>query len=176
MDVDTRNLTVRYLAVLAIIGLVSMVGQGLLNHRLAQQQEVSARINGAGRQRMLSQRLGHLLLRSPAEAVVLEAVLEEWVATHSALVSQPNSMGVFGSNNTDMQRRIDDLIPSFLALEQAVLARDIMSSPVESMPPGTSVEKAKEFIRHRRFHHFHPWSRVQNLHHRHPNTSYFHQY
>ena len=125
MDVDTRNLTVRYLAVLAIIGLVSMVGQGLLNHRLAQQQEVSARINGAGRQRMLSQRLGHLLLRSPAEAVVLEAVLEEWVATHSALVSQPNSMGVFGSNNTDMQRRIDDLIPSFSALEQAVLARDI---------------------------------------------------
>ena len=35
----------------------------------------------------------------------------------------------------------------------AVLARDIMSSPVESLPPGTSVEKAREFIRHRRFHH-----------------------
>ncbi|WP_199902571.1 type IV pili methyl-accepting chemotaxis transducer N-terminal domain-containing protein, partial [Azospirillum sp. B4] len=56
----TRRLTVAYVAALSLIALLSGAVHLLLDHVIAQQRDSGTIINVAGRQRMLSQRIGLL--------------------------------------------------------------------------------------------------------------------
>jgi len=80
----TRALTLRYVIALFLVGSLATAGQGLLHWLLVGQEQAATVVNLAGRQRMLSQRIVQLSLRSQPQAV--EASLREWEAAHHALL------------------------------------------------------------------------------------------
>ncbi|MEE3623212.1 diguanylate cyclase [Nitrospirillum sp. BR 11752] len=146
----TRRLTVAYVAALALIALLSGAVHLLLDHVIAQQRDSGTIINVAGRQRMLSQRIG-LLARDfyedhdeQARIPLLQAAAAMERA-HRALLAGNGDLGIthglsdaaralYFSPPTDLDRRTRDLI-----LSVRILARG-------DEPPDTSAElRARSF-------------------------------
>lgn len=101
----TRQLTLLYILALSAIALLTIVGQAAVQRSLTRQLSASTRINTAGRQRMLSQKLTKtalLLSRSGDDAASLRdqlaADFAEWRSAHQRLLTgddgAPNSEAV----------------------------------------------------------------------------------
>jgi len=125
MSRDTRALTLRYIAVLVVVGAVSAAGQGLLNHRLVQQQEVATLVGTAGRQRMLIQRVVQLTLRQPDEAAALEDTLEEWRSGFYALQDRDPAAGLGGRNSPAVELLFQAAEAPFQAMLNAAIRGDV---------------------------------------------------
>src|SRR5882757_2855537 len=83
MSREVRALTVRYMSALLVVGGLLVAGQLVIQRALDTQQGDARRINLAGRQRMLSQRLCMLMLADRVDD--LTAVASEWETAQIAL-------------------------------------------------------------------------------------------
>jgi signal transduction histidine kinase len=83
MSREVRALTVRYMGALLVVGGLLVAGQLVIQRALDTQQGDARRINLAGRQRMLSQRLCMLMLADRVGD--LTAVASEWETAQIAL-------------------------------------------------------------------------------------------
>lgn len=101
----TRQLTLLYILALSAIALLTILGQVAVQRSLTRQLSASTRINTAGRQRMLSQKLTKtvlLLSQSDGDAASLKdqlaADFAEWRSAHQRLLEgddgAPNSEAV----------------------------------------------------------------------------------
>ncbi|WP_040849987.1 type IV pili methyl-accepting chemotaxis transducer N-terminal domain-containing protein, partial [Nitrospirillum viridazoti] len=98
-SLPTRRLTVAYVAALSLVALLSGSVHLLLDHVIAQQRDSGTIINVAGRQRMLSQRIG-LLARDfyeghdEAARVPLLQAAATMERAHRALLGGTGDMGI----------------------------------------------------------------------------------
>lgn len=90
MPRETRALTVRYVGALLAVGTLLVAGQLVIQSALDQQQGDARRINLAGRQRMLSQRLCMLMVAGRST----DAVETEWATSQLALRAADNPPAV----------------------------------------------------------------------------------
>ncbi|MEA1653172.1 diguanylate cyclase [Nitrospirillum sp. BR 11164] len=125
-SLPTRRLTVAYVAALSLIALLSASVHLLLDHVISQQRDSGTIINVAGRQRMLSQRIG-LLARDfyeghdEAARVPLLQAAATMERAHRALLGGTGDMGIthglsdaaralYFSLPTDLDQRTRDLV------------------------------------------------------------------
>ncbi|MEC4592587.1 MULTISPECIES: GGDEF domain-containing protein [Nitrospirillum] len=125
-SLPTRRLTVAYVAALSLIALLSGSVHLLLDHVIAQQRDSGTIINVAGRQRMLSQRIG-LLARDfyeghdEAARVPLLQAAATMERAHRALLGGTGDMGIthslsdaartlYFSPPAELDRRTRDLV------------------------------------------------------------------
>jgi C4-dicarboxylate-specific signal transduction histidine kinase len=133
MSSITGHLTLRYGAILVAIASLLALDQALLQPRLAQISVVAPRINVAGRQRMLSQKLAKeaLAIQSASEdsqrqawRQQLQQTLELWRESHQRLLSADEQVGLAASSS-DIQAAFAKLELNFQAMLQA--ASDLLA-------------------------------------------------
>ncbi|MDG3443026.1 GGDEF domain-containing protein [Nitrospirillum amazonense] len=152
-SLPTRRLTVAYVAALSLIALLSGSVHLLLDHVISQQRDSGTIINVAGRQRMLSQRIG-LLARDfyeghdEAARVPLLQAAATMERAHRALLGGTGDMGIthglsdaaralYFSPPTDLDRRTRDLV-----LAARILAGSEGPQPLDA---GTADIRARAF-------------------------------
>ncbi len=128
-DPDDHYLTRRYLAALALVALLILVDQALVQpplHELATDAPV---INMSGRQRMLGQRLAKAALALERAATrddrdrfrsELDVVLIRWAASHDGLRFGNEALSLPGKNSAAVRAAMDDIEPYFRRIRDAV--------------------------------------------------------
>lgn len=163
-SLPTRRLTVAYVAALSLIALLSGSVHLLLDHVIAQQRDSGTIINVAGRQRMLSQRIG-LLARDfyeghdEAARVPLLQAAATMERAHRALLGGTGDMGIthslsdaartlYFSPPADLDRRTRDLVLAARILAGAEGPRaegPRTEAPGTEGPGGTADLRARAF-------------------------------
>ncbi len=122
-------LTARYVLALSLVALLIVVGQVLVQRSIDRQEYDARTINIAGRQRMLSQRIGKYALTlhhetDPATTARARAKLAEtvalWRRSQHALIHGDREMGLNGRNSAEVRRLLHAIEPSFDAVGNAV--------------------------------------------------------
>ena len=112
------RLTVRYLSALALIALVAISGQIVVQSTLSAQTGDAREINLAGRQRMLSQRIAKHALEArhqadPAPSLsALRADVNTWAQVHRALLDGDPDRGLHGITDPGTRAMMDSLTAS----------------------------------------------------------------
>jgi signal transduction histidine kinase len=125
-----RLLTQRYLIALAAVGVLSLLGQGLVQWALSTQAHDARLINLAGRQRMLSQQLAKSVIAvshlPAAQATALQeetrSILAVWVRTHRGLQDGDASLDLPPAASPTVRARWQALEPAYQAFHNAVAA------------------------------------------------------
>ena len=119
-------LTTRYLLALTLVALLIIVGQVLVQSSLARQKTDSRTVNIAGRQRMLSQKIGKHALAlhdgtsaTSAHREALTAALELWRRSHFALKNGDAELGLANENSVHVRELFAELEVDFLAMAEA---------------------------------------------------------
>lgn len=123
LDRDTFNRLRRlYIIALGAIAISLITSQILIRQYLADQEDDSRLVNVAGRQRMLSQKLGKeaLLLslyQSDFERRALEDTLfatkSSWETAHNALLSGDEKLGIAPGNSPEISKMFEGIQPHF---------------------------------------------------------------
>lgn len=123
LDRDTFNRLRRlYIIALGAIAISLVTSQILIRQYLADQEDDSRLVNVAGRQRMLSQKLGKeaLLLslyQSDFERRALEDTLlatkTSWETAHNALLSGDEKLGIAPGNSPEISKMFEGIQPHF---------------------------------------------------------------
>ena len=125
-----RILTQRYLVALVAVGVLSLLGQVLVQWALSAQAHDARVINLAGRQRMLSQQLAKSVLAcdhlTPAEAADLRqdtrTILTAWERTHRGLQHGDWDLDLPINSSPMVAQRWQELAPAFTAFHDQVAA------------------------------------------------------
>jgi len=126
---STADLTFRYLIGLSAVAMLVIASQVLVQHHLDLQATDSRTINVAGRQRMLSQRVGQLALgvQHADDLGARRRLLNElsqsadlWRRSHRGLQEGDPELGVEGDNSPAVTRLFDAIEPDFRAIDSAV--------------------------------------------------------
>jgi two-component system sensor kinase FixL len=124
------RLNQRYRVALALVALLVLLNQILVQPPLLQLETDAPVINVAGRQRMLSQRLakGALALDAAADEgsrrryrAELEQVVRLWTASHDGLRQGDRGLSLPGRNSPEVRAAFDDLDPFFARMRDAVV-------------------------------------------------------
>lgn len=127
-DDGTRRLTKYYVCALSAVALLSIAGQFVVQSQLARQSHDSTVVNLAGRQRMLSQRVGKCaaILAAATPAVDARPYLDElrstlpiWRRNHLAMQQGDPELGLPGDNSPAVTARFEELNPTFDAVYAA---------------------------------------------------------
>lgn len=111
-----------YLIALASIALTIIISQVLIQSFIEKQSYDSRVINVAGKQRMLSQRIGKIALQireSPTKQQLykeLSQTTKLWEKAHLALQNGNDSLGVDGTNSNKVLALFADVEPTFQAM------------------------------------------------------------
>ena len=143
----SRRLTVRYVVALSVVGLLSILGQGLVQVALMRQSSDSHVINIAGRQRMLSQKVSKaaLAIQVATDPAVRRERLKELQSaatlcerSHLGLLRGDAEMGLPGTNSAEVKRLFTEIeLPHQAMLEAAkgllaAAAREDTGAPADS--------------------------------------------
>ncbi len=143
----SRRLTARYVVALSVVGLLSILGQVLVQFALMRQSSDSRVINIAGRQRMLSQKLSKAALAiqvATDPAVRRERLIELQSAgtlcerSHLGLLRGDAEMNLPGTNSAEVNRMFTEIEPHHQAMLEAAkgllaaAAREGSGSPAGS--------------------------------------------
>ncbi|WP_027137333.1 sensor histidine kinase [Gaetbulibacter saemankumensis] len=147
-----------YIIALSTIAFSVLVSQLLVRRHLKSQQNDSTVINVAGRQRMLSQKLTKEIVTltgatNNAERLEIKdsikKTLKVWESSHNALQKGNDSLGVPGKNSVLVQKKFEELNPTFNKISKA--SKSIIeklenqpSLPMESFIGDINVVKANE--------------------------------
>jgi two-component system sensor kinase FixL len=119
-----RRLSRRYLAVLAIVAVLVVVDQAIVQPLLQQANSIAPSINIAGRQRMISQRLtkialaisgGYDLRDAAVQEAELQSALEQWTSEHSTLQNRYHVPDM----NVTLRKQWDAMEPHYAAMVDA---------------------------------------------------------
>lgn len=125
----TRGLTLAYLSALALVAVLCIVGQLLIQNTIKAQYEDSNIINTAGRQRMLSQRIAKATIAAftNESAELRQASLLElrqahvlWRDSHRALEGGVRATGFESLNSDQIRRMFTELEPDFRSIDTGV--------------------------------------------------------
>ena len=123
-----KTLRARYIVALALIALLTIAAQWLVQGTLADQAHDGRVVNLAGRQRMLSQRItkAALILQSaedPARRLLarreLDAALTLWRQSHDGLRQGDARLGLPGAPTPAIAAQFDQIEPHYLAMVAA---------------------------------------------------------
>jgi len=127
-DILIQQLGARYLIVLALVALLMVVDQSVVQPLLVRLDAYAPAINLAGRQRMLSQKLtkaalalqasGNDTARSVYRAEMRET-LEQWSAAQDALLSGDSQRGIWTIQSPDISAQWEVLLPHFKSMRAA---------------------------------------------------------
>ncbi|HWQ60951.1 MAG TPA: type IV pili methyl-accepting chemotaxis transducer N-terminal domain-containing protein, partial [Negativicutes bacterium] len=115
--VSGHSLTIKYIAGLILIALLSLSSYFIIEHLITAEQASAAIINFSGRQRMLSQRTALLSLQladstDAAQAVLLRVELDRTVAfmeqVHDGLINGSHDLGLPGNLSAEAQSLLFD--------------------------------------------------------------------
>ncbi|MEM9996138.1 MAG: histidine kinase dimerization/phospho-acceptor domain-containing protein [Bacteroidota bacterium] len=119
-------LTRRYLVALALIALLAIAEQAVMQIELIQRAEDAHEVNLAGRQRMLSQRIAkdaQAVARADATSMsTLEADVADWVRTHRGLLDGDAALRLSGFADPALRASMETLTPYISEIEAAVVA------------------------------------------------------
>lgn len=137
MATDPRPLTTglarRCYGILAVVAVLLVVDQSVLQPLLIELNGLGPVINLAGRQRMLSQRMTKAMLavsRDPADASRLDELREslaDWRPVHVGLQAGDASRALPGTSQPDIRQAFQQLEPDFLAMCAAV--EEVLADP-----------------------------------------------
>jgi GAF domain-containing protein len=125
---NTRSLTIRYFAGLALIAALLIGGQILVQVTAQQQSTDGTVVNLAGRQRMLSQKLSKAALQSlvagtqpdrDAALSEVQDVIAQWERAHRGLLYGDAELGLPVNSSADMARLFIEIAPHFEAMYAA---------------------------------------------------------
>ena len=125
---DDDFLARRFLAVLALVAVLILVDQAMIQPPLHELTTDAPTINIAGRQRMLSQRLTKMALeldRPEAEENhqplldEMEAILTRWSVAHDGLRFGDASLGLRGRNSPEVRSALEAIDPLFRKIRDA---------------------------------------------------------
>jgi PAS domain S-box-containing protein len=143
----SRRLTVRYVVALSVVGLLSILGQFLVQVALMRQSSDSHVINIAGRQRMLSQKVSKaaLAIQVTTDPAVRRERLKElrdaltlWERSHLGLLHGDAEMSLPGTNSAEVKRMFTEFEPHHQAMLEAAqgllaaAAREGTGAPADS--------------------------------------------
>jgi len=140
---NTRQLTARYFLSLGAISLLAMFGTLLVERQGRESQSDARVVNIAGRQRMLSQAIAKqaLLVASstgPADrrrlAEGLRSLAALWEHSHVALIHGDATLGVPGTNSSNVQQMFAALDPHYTGMVNA--ARTLVANGSGQGPSG----------------------------------------
>lgn len=143
----TASLTRRYGIILASVGLLLVVDQVVLQPRLADLSVYAPRINIAGRQRMLSQKLvkASLALQAATDPSARDSRRQElrdtlslWQTSHHALLEGNEVVGLPPTLSPDIRASFAELEPHFAAMVEA--AGVLMDEPTADQATATQGE------------------------------------
>ena len=119
-----RNFTLRYVLSLALIAVLAILGQIVVQVSLRQQESDARIINLAGRQRMLSQRLAKAALwtEGTKRTKELKLSLSHFVRVHQGLVQGDESLGLPGRVSPVVAKYFELLDPHFRFMVDSVRA------------------------------------------------------
>lgn len=127
-----------YLIALGAIALTVLISQALIQGFLSSQKDDSKLINIAGRQRMLSQKLGKeiLLLTLESEgdyaAQLIDSIAmtqQAWKEAHQVLRFGDESLGIDAEKSADLERQFEEIQPVF---DQVNASADIIKHLIQS--------------------------------------------
>lgn len=127
---SSNRLTILYVLALSAVALLTLLGQGLVQHSIERQLSDSTVINVAGRQRMLSQKITKLALqisstkdpyKSSEQRQELRESLSLWEKCHRGLQDGNEALGLPGNNSKTVTQLYAELEPDFLAIQSAAL-------------------------------------------------------
>jgi len=133
--VSASQLARRYIVALALIAILSIVSQGVIQFLVADQEYDSRVVNIAGRQRMLSQKIAktsyYIANAASVEAasrsrMELEEALTLWERSHAGLVKGDSEMGLPGKNSREVITLFGVIQPHYEAIVAA--AKVILAS------------------------------------------------
>ncbi len=144
-----KALTVRYVAALMLIGVLSVGAHVAITTAVGTQEGRAAEINVSGRQRMLSQRIALFVSsiaqdgadRSPDDVAALRGLVGSMASSHAGLIGGDPEAGLPGEPSTALrgiyfaEPDLDAQVESYLAAAQEVLD----STPDELTPDSTAV-------------------------------------
>lgn len=126
--VSTR-IALPYVVALAIVAILIVAGQVLIQYHLERQEKDSHTVNVAGRQRMLSQKIAKDLLQlmgatrresAARHTASLKATYDVWTRSHLALRDGDAALRIPGDNSAVIERLFAELEPHYRAIETAV--------------------------------------------------------
>lgn len=127
-----------YLIALGAIALTVLISQALIQGFLSSQKDDSKLINIAGRQRMLSQKLGKeiLLLTLESEGDYATQLIDSiamtqqaWKEAHQVLRFGDESLGIDAEKSADLERQFEEIQPVF---DQVNASADIIKHLLQS--------------------------------------------
>jgi signal transduction histidine kinase len=148
---SAQQLGRRYVVALALIALLTIVSQAVVQFLIADQAHDSRVVNIAGRQRMLSQRiskLGHYILNAPSVEAAsayrreLDESLSLWKRSHAGLLRGDSEMGLPGKNSNE----VITLFGTIQAHHEAMLAagRAILSPTADAVALSRNIQVITE--------------------------------
>jgi C4-dicarboxylate-specific signal transduction histidine kinase len=149
----TRHLNFRYALILIAIGLLLVLDQALLQPRLVQLSVVAPRINVAGRQRMLSQKLvkESLVLQSASDnsqreyrSKQLAQTVEEWHQSHLRLLSSDREVGLSTTSSSAVREAFAELELDFQAMWHA--ATDLLADQPGNTPIAELLQHESRYL------------------------------
>jgi two-component system sensor kinase FixL len=127
-DSDDDFLARRYLAALALVAILILIDQAVIQPALYQLTTDAPVINMAGRQRMLSQRMAKVALeidRTKSEAAripllnELAQTLDNWTLAHDGLRIGNELLGLPGRNSPTVEAALQELDPLYYSIGRA---------------------------------------------------------
>ncbi len=122
-SVDARRLTRAYIIALALVALLTVTGQIIVQRSLSLLEGDTAAVNIAGRQRMLSQRIARLLMElgsseNDAQQLKLkrqhlEESLSQWQTSHCLFGDATTDLGVLILESPKARQYFNELTPYF---------------------------------------------------------------
>lgn len=137
----TKRLTILYMAALAMIALLTIIGQFVVQRAIIRLEGDSRIVNIAGRQRMLSQRLTRLTLelayteeqsrtnslddanRASSQTDTISSIrtdLDTWGKNHEGLQRGSEILQLPGKNSEIVKKLFEELTPHFEAMRKIV--------------------------------------------------------
>jgi len=150
---SAHQLRRRYIVALALIALLTLAAQALMQFLIASQAHDSRVVNIAGRQRMLSQRITKLSFyiadtRSPADGARLRGELGEvltlWQRSHDGLLKGDQELGLPGENSPQVLTLFQEIAPRFSAIAEAAAKIAAMPQDDPALPAAIATIRANE--------------------------------
>ncbi|MBV6647995.1 MAG: type IV pili methyl-accepting chemotaxis transducer N-terminal domain-containing protein, partial [Cyclobacteriaceae bacterium] len=122
-----RQLGLFYILALSCIALSVLVSQFLVQNYISKQRDDSRRINVAGRQRMLSQKISKLALKidlkkgQVEQEIIseLEGTLDLWIKSHEGLLEGNTALGLVGPNSDTVKNMFVEIKPHYQKIVNA---------------------------------------------------------
>jgi signal transduction histidine kinase len=149
-DDPQRHFAQRYATALAVLAVLLVAAMGVAQWYVQRRAADARVVNVAGRQRMLSQRLGQLALRAthaPGPEVrqlwerEARRVLAEWRQAHAGLLDGDDALGLPGTTTPALRAQL-----AGLGQRQAEAAAylDTLAARLEAVPPGAPPSPAAQ--------------------------------